>query len=524
MRLTDNAPASFLQSFEDGPVFNEVVQQLSESNALSKPGTDSYKSHGYWQGAEIRLDKNFCDAVYARSMIARRAVDLLPTRALRLFRSWEGEQALPKADKEIVKALFKVYEKQLKRPFLDAAIMGRMYGDGYVVMFWDDVDPNDHNGMAKPIDYRKAKNLLGATAKSCHYLTPVDGFGPESARKFHLSINTQAMTEAERDEYTRSGKRAYRQVHASRVIHIPGLMAPMDLRVDRLGQNMSVLEYLDEPLTEWQSGKYSAIDMLKTHSLFKLAMSNLAVKSMAGAVGELVNRFKTILNGMKYLGSVVLDKNQEEAEFVSRSYSGVDKLIDSIDGFLSTSSDIPKAFLLNDGNAFAGEQGLGARYELAALIQDYIASHLTPALNKFAETWFAANAPGKMALFTDLSPVFNDALMQTRHEKAEVLFKLAQSDVQWNGIGAINLESIRTRWEDGTFNDELVLKGKQISTQEKMTTEAPQGPNTEELARNAATSSRGRYTTPGATKKKDQKETRKTEAGQNRGAGQKSPK
>jgi hypothetical protein len=511
-----------VRKLKDGPGLDQVVDALG-GQALNKVGTDYSGSHGYWCPTDIVLSKEFADAVYGRSMIARRAVELLPKRSLRLFKGWESETKLKDSDKAILKNMYRDFRKHILRPLFDACALGRLHGDAYLVLFWDDTDD-----LSKPFDPSSASGLVGSTAKSCHYMYPQEGKAPGTADYYHLTVNTHAMSEAEREQLEKKGNKYYRRVHKSRVWHVPGIISPLDVRADRQGQNFSIIEYIDEPLREWQQGKYSAIDMLKSHSLFKLAMNNVAIKSITGGIKDLIMRFKSILKGMKFLGSIVLDRNQEEAEFINRSYSGVDKLIMAIDSLLTTSADIPSAFLLNDGTAFqSGDANTGARYELATLIEDYIDSHLHDLLERYKEAWFAVNSPGKLNMMESLTPNFRNALMQTRHEMAEVEFKFSQADVAYVGSNILNPETIRTRWEDGTYNDHITLTGKLLSTKELWEQEKSSGqssgPNTEELARNAATAERGRYTTPGAKKKKDQKQSRKTNAGQKRGAGQKMP-
>lgn len=521
MRLNDSTKDAIRANLTDG-MLDSIIDQTGGA-ALSRPGTDSSGSHGYWCPHTNLLEEEFCNTVYGRSMIARRATELLPKRACRLFQGWEGKRKISDAETEVLEAMYADYERKVAEVLFEACSLGRLHGDAYVLFFWD-----DEEDLAQPFNPSQATSLLGAAAKSCHNLTPYTGHAPGTAEYYHLTINTHAMTLAEKEEADRTGQVVTRRVHRSRILHVPGLKSPMDTKYYRNGRNYSILEYLDEPLREWQQGKYAAIDMLKTHSLSKILMSNIAIKTMTNGLSEMVNRFHSILKGMKYMNSMVLDKDQEDAEFINRQYSGVDKVMGAIDSFLTTNSDIPSAFLLNDGSAFSEGAGEGARYELATLIDDYIVSHLKPALTEYAILWFAVNHPNKLALYNKSQLKFANALLETRHEAAEVKFKLSQSDVAWAGVKALTNEDIRTRWEDGTFNDEVSLTGfhvgaKEVWEKEQKSSE-PAGPSGEALARNAATSERGRYTTPGAKTKKDSKETRKTAAGQKRGSGQKQPK
>jgi hypothetical protein len=499
----------------------ETIKDSMVDDIISSIGGEGICStDGYWTQAHYKLSKHVADMVFARSMIARKAVSVLPTRTFNILEGWRGKKGLDKKQEEWLEDLNVNYKRTMKQAHYEACVLGRQYGGGYIIQFWSDTE--DIKQMLTPLLPKPGMVLMGSLARSCHNVIPQGGYAPGAAEYYTVTMNRQNAPE---ETAALAPNITTFNVHRSRIIYVPGLAAPLEILEDRGGEAYSILEYLNTSLKSWVESYYSTMKMVKSHSLFKLGISNFATKVLGGGFAELKQKFSSIIKSMNFLSAVVVDKNQDEVEFVNRTYSGLDPLLDKIDNFLMHHCDVPSQYLLNDGSLFT-EAGKGARYEMASLIEDYVASHVAPAMTRFLSQWVSVTIPEaeQEAIMRLFVPHIGNALMLTRFEAAEVEYKHGQTDQMRVMSKIINLETARTRFEDGLYSDVITLKGKQTSTKEMLEMEASGGKTAEtnaSLAKNAATADRGRYTTPGAARVKDKKTSRKTAGGQDRSEGPK---
>jgi hypothetical protein len=234
--------------------------------------------------------------------------------------------------------------------------------------------------------------------------------------------------------------------------------------------------------------------------MFKLGLKGLAWKTQNKDVTSLGRRFKSILQGIKLMGGLIHDQDQETADFSSRSYSGVDALIKQLESYLINSCDTPKDFLLLSGEGAFTETGIGSRYALAHIVEKYQRTHVSPVVENLFKQLAAVYASELSEEYLDeCEPVYQSALMLTRAEEAEVRFKNAQSDTLYlnSSVPVLNAETILTRWENGHYSDDFTLTGK-LPPEPPMMAQEGAG---KEMAKTAASSSRGAYTGQKTSKK-----------------------
>lgn len=471
--------------FTDGAVMNQVLggEAIYESEYSSQSGgrgLEVIANLGVDPYSSYEMSRDAADIIFSNSMIARRAVNVLPDKAFSLLKSWEAADS--KNNKGVNK-LMQVWRKKLLLPLIEAGQMARKYQDAYVVLFFDDTDKLD-----TPLSPSTATKLVGAIAKSRWSVNPVQGY-PGTAEYYTVTSNYG-------DKFILDS--SLKNVHHSRIIHIPGLMVDDEQRKLRQGYSMSVFNYLLEPLSQWINSNHSGIAMLNSHSAFKLGLSGLAWRTSNKDINGLKSRFASILAGLKRVGGLFYDKDMESADFISRSYGGVDKLLEQLEGYLLNASDIPKEFLLNSSDSPYSESGLGSRYAMAAVVEAYSRTHVTPIVDRIfpilAEVYNISLAGDKEFY----EPLYDSAIVFTRQEEAEIRFKNSQSDAIYLNAAPVgdevvlNAESVRSRWETGHYSDEITLSGDfRLPTPE----EAPQTQGLKKEAVKMATSaSRGAYT------------------------------
>jgi hypothetical protein len=482
-------------TFTDGAVMSQAMSMesmfASELDYSSGTGGNTFAFEVWGNAAygQFGINRELADVIYSSSMIARRAIETIPDKAWSLLESWEPPE---KKNKPASNALMRVWRKKLLSPFIEAACMARKYQDAYVILFWD-----DNSDLSKPFNPEASSELVGAIARSRWSVQPTNGIPG--------SCDSYRMTSAYNDPALPNGVKGrdgipLGEVHSSRVIHVPGILVDNEQKRYRQGYNMSILSYMQEPLEKWITTQQAGIGMLQSHSMFKLGLKGLAWKTQNKDVQSLGRRFKSILQGIKLMGGLIHDQDQETADFSSRSYSGVDALIKQLESYLVNSSDTPRDFLMLSGEGAFSEAGTGSRYALAAVVEKYQRTHVSPVIAHLFELLASVYFPDlEDKYLEECEPVYKSALMLTRAEEADIRFKNSQSDTLYlnSSVPVLNAETILTRWENGHYSDDITLTGKLPPEPPQM---AQEGAG-KEMAKAAATSERGAYTAQKTSKK-----------------------
>jgi hypothetical protein len=461
-------PSSEFIYLEDSAALalNSATNSLEGDFARNGQFFDSTENLHY---ASIPLPREHVEIIYAKSMIARRLAHYLPEDAFTLLQGWEDDS---EEHSELETYLFRIWEKEVRDKCIEAAVMGRMYHDGYLVMWFDDGPPDT------PFNPRKGTKLLGAHAKSAWNVNSESGY---EGRGEYFDVYF-----SEEDE--QAGVIGSVRFHKSRIIHIPGVRVVDEMLIRRSGRNLSILNYAAEPIAEWVCSQKSAIKLLQSHSLFKYGLKGLAWKTQANDTQGLANRFRAIFAGISKVGGLLYDPDLEEADFVSRTYTGVDKIIAQIDNYLVSNADLPKGLLMNNSDYWE-DGNLGGRGAYAETQRRYIVSHVNPAIEKIFTMLGRANGLTEKQCYMNKGK-YLDPLKLNPIEEANKRFKHAQTDTLYLNATtpAYNQETVRTRWSSGSYSDEIKLIG-----------DAPEpmqagGGNETQMARLAASNERGEYT------------------------------
>jgi hypothetical protein len=444
MPLTEDA-----MTWGDGDVLGSVINGANGEigNSAPVPGGPAGL---IGQFGKIRFTP---EHLFANSMIARKAVTVIPDQALPLFKGWTQRK---KKDGDFESDAFDWFQDQIYHVLLDACYMARLNGDAYVILFFD-----DGQNLDQPLDLTKVKDFYGAIAKQRIQVNAVDGFNPEDSQLF--SVTYTAYQENLLNSRQRKASIKTQYVHRSRILHIPGILLTSYTKSMNNGENASVLGYIEKLLADWEEGNQSGVEMLKSHSAFVIGIKGLAVSVRTKNVGLLTDRFKSILQGINGLKAVIFDSDKEKADVINRTYSGIQPVIKQLDNSLANAIDFPKAYLLNGDTSAFDSSGLGARYEMAQIIDRYYLSHLRKPLKRLFVYYCAwKNKPEKAESF-DLDII--DSLKLTREEEGRVRFKNAQTDSLYlvrqdpavPESSVLNLNTVRTRWESGRYSDEITM-------------------------------------------------------------------
>ena len=154
-------------------------------------------------------------------------------------------------------------------------------------------------------------------------------------------------------------------------------------------RDSSYTYYDDSVLKSWVDDYFaldkvfcSSQEMVNQHSLYIHHLDGFANKVAKQGAEALSRRFEAILVGLRTMGGLLVDKNKETAEFISRSFGGVDKiLIEQVDWFVAKTG-LPKSIVMGSNQGSMSDGGDNDRKALNALVSEYQAEKLCPGYYK----------------------------------------------------------------------------------------------------------------------------------------------
>jgi len=466
------------QVFTDGAVLNSVVKAMGVGEATQTRICDSSST-----GIED---------LWRYSMVARKAAAVLPTMALSTFKGWTKKND---ADQDVEQEAFEWFMSDVYLEVLSAAVKGRVYGDGFALLLFD-----DGQSLEAPLNLKTITDFYGVIAKSVNQLKPAGAVGDiAKAETYTISLTTgeDAML-----------KKSHKQtsvsyiIHRSRIIHLPGLIDFSDIKDFYGGYNQSVFYYCQKEINQYEQATKHGVDMLKTHSTYVVGIDGLAVNTRRKAINDVASRLSSIMDTIRLFGGVVVDSKKEQASVINRTYSGVDTLIKQVEQGLTNSIDVPASYIVS--SIKNTEVASGDRYTMAELIDNYYMTHL----NKVLMRVFECYAAWKKLDYKDYKLSRVSALKLTRSEEADVRFKNAQTDslylVPVNAAdpdsSVLKPEDIRTRWESSEYSDELTLVPTKASQPTNTKTKTPkEGAGLATVASRMMTGANGRSAYNGQT-------------------------
>lgn len=259
----------------------------------------------------------------------------------------------------------------LKEAIVEASILGRLYGDGYILIGIDDGEPFD-----RPVNEQNIRSIEWLAPRSNYYIIP-----HSLNSEYYYVTRSYSNDPLEQMQNDRSKHILY--VHESRILKFPG---------KRLwGEDYWHNGYCNDPLlqgvfNEWVQfvvGKKALSSMLDSHSLFKYKLKGLDKLSAQNEMQSLLNRFDAMFASLSVIKGIPVDADREDAEFINRNYSGAEKVMDMLIDLLVAAFDMPRSKILNaSGKTAFSEGGESDRYEWAAIVRRYQENRWKPELNK----------------------------------------------------------------------------------------------------------------------------------------------
>lgn len=395
----------------DGALINAFGAMVGNPfTGLGKRGQDKFLETEIAVRSPI-LTRPELTQLYRNSKLCEKVVELLPKEAT--VQGWL-EFSIDKGRKNAAPKAFQ-YGEDLKLRSLvrEASILGRLDGDGFIVMGID-----DGREPMEPVDEERIQQISWIKVCDRYRLTPYTGTGSPGKPEFYqYSLNYyDGLPNVQGNASTTIGR-----IHHTRVLRFPGKRLYGDLIDSNNGFNDSVLQAFFQSFIKYLTAIEYSTRMVQDYNQFVYKLKGLASLVLQGKETDIVKRFQTVLMSMSSLGGLAMDEN-EEASFISRNFSGLDAIIDRLKDETSAAAAMPPTKLWGSSQKTAlSNSAEGDKYEWADCVDDWRGDILDEPLTDFHRYMFLAkNGPTGGRLPESWEIKYKSALRLTLKEQIEL--------------------------------------------------------------------------------------------------------
>ena len=344
-----------LQGVVDGLKSTRSDTWVNELTGLGILGRDKVQSHT--PGVIYRLSDATLSSLYHGDAIAARLVTKIVEDAMR-----QGGKIAAPPDKDATDVQRFWDKLGAWKALQEADIWGRLYGSGAVF-----VGANDGAPLETPL------REDGIT--TIRFLTVLDGseYTPVSYYNDPLSSKHGEPEIFRIYAYGKSGQSL--MVHESRFILFGGEPTARQVRASLQGRDYSVLQRISDALKRFDSDWRSASAMMSDGSQGVLRMKGFA-DVIAGGGKEVFATRMELINLCRSVARIMpLDADEEDFQYVERSWAGVADLLDKTTVYLSACAGMPVTVLFGrspSGLNATGESDRIGWYDTVQAHRDYV--------------------------------------------------------------------------------------------------------------------------------------------------------
>jgi len=451
----------------DGAAANALALLGNRMTGLGQRGRDKYLEHAI----ELNftpLQRQELQALYRKSKICEKVVDLLPKAAT--ANNWlevtigKGRKGIP------AKAVQYSEDLKLRSAVREAGIMGRLDGDGFVLLGVD-----DGGKPWEPINEGRIRRISWVYPVDRWRLLP-DNLSGRPGHPEYYSLYLP-FTEALPDQQT-NGK-----VHCSRVLRFPGKRLWGAMITENTGYNDSVLQTFFQSFVRYLIAIEYSTRMIQDYNVFTYKLQGLAQLILAGDEEKIFHRFQAILTSLSSLGGLAMDADKEDAQFISRNFGGLDVLIDRLKDDTSAAAAMPPTQLWGSSQKAAlSNSSEGDKYSWADCIADYRSEILEEPISDFFRLVFLAqNGPTGGRLPESWGISYRSALRLNLKEQTELRATQTEKvDVPSIQAGILLKEEVReSAWAGSDYTIERQLQPA-LYTKQQAAAEEQQQPEPDE--------------------------------------------
>lgn len=345
----------------------------------------------------------------------------------------------------------------INRAFQEAGILARKYGNAYIILGIND----GQEDFSQPVNEENIQSIEWVAVRDRTRLKP-----------YPNNRNLYQMTMIGRNQLP-NVKESVITIHRSRLLIFHGTKLLGYASELNDYEDDSIIQSLLNEFAAFKTGVSSASSMLNSHSIFKYKLNGLNKLTLQNNSEDLQKRFIGILRGLSSLKGLIFDAQNEDADFINRTYGGVDSIIIALRDIFVSVSDMPHSMLFNSptGGAFS-ESGASDRYTWANTIARYQYNELLPNHTELLRlTCLAKNSPTKGIFPDDLRIEYLSTLQLTDKEQADLRKTTAETDKIYWEIKALIPQEIRNRFQGSQYNSEItLLEGVEIPEETEPTT------------------------------------------------------
>ena len=238
-------------------------------------------------------------------------------------------------DDEIIKDFAKLKIKQHLKKALSWA---RLFGGAVIIPVVDDgLDPSE------PFDINRVKGVVDVLVFDRYRIQPTG-----------IENNVESPQYLKPEFYQVQSTKW----HHSRVFPITGCELTFDDSQSENGWGGSVVDLVQPAINHLESSYADIRHLLNESSIAVTKIPNLSRKGNSGELYDAINARLSVMNSNKSIfRGVALDK-EEEFEWINRTFSGVEKILDIFTSQISAASDIPELVLFgkSKGGLSSGQQ------------------------------------------------------------------------------------------------------------------------------------------------------------------------
>lgn len=411
----------------------------------------------------LRLNEESLTAIYRSSKLIQKIIDRCPKDATchePIIKQGDNgtvdtDAILSKWRNLEVNAIGDTY-RGVNSAFEEAGILARLYGNAYIIIGIDDGQDFD-----QPVDEANIQSIRWLAVRDRTFIKPI----PSDRSLYQLQISIEnELPDGE------SGLK----IHRSRLLKFHGnrLRGYALKQSGRVYEDDPIIEALFEQFCSFLTASRSGASMLASHSVFKYKLNGLARLTNQENTELLQARFMGIIKGLSSMKGLFFDAQQEDADFINRTYGGVDGLVNVLRDLFVSVSEMPHSMLFGTptGGAFS-ESGASDRYEWASNVASYQRSEFLPNhVELLRLSCLAKDSPTRGIYPEDLSIEYPSILQLTAKEKAEIRKIHAETDSIYIDKFVLSPLEARERFAGSQYSDEIdLIEGIKIEQPEQAT-------------------------------------------------------
>jgi len=328
---------------------------------------------------------------------------------------------------------------QARDKLLRAKVWGRQKGRGGLLLGIDDGRPAD-----QPLDWERVKSV--------DYLEDLE-MDEFSAHEIDADPKSPTCGEPLSWKVMRDGASRAILVHTSRIILTGGVLTARRVRRENQYCDASVFDAPWDDLQGWDQDRSSARSMMADASQFILKIKGFLDVLASSDKSAFQERIELLRLGRSVANVLTVDADSEDANYVDRSFSGVDAILNMDQNCLAAVTRTPSTVLMGRSPAglnATGDSDLSCWYDQ---IRSYRTNDLAADVTTLTRiSAFAAEDPEPSAW----GVTWPELWQMTAVEKADWRAKVAAADDLYIAAGVLKDNEVRlARFGGAEWSDQI---------------------------------------------------------------------